>query len=52
MYIKSYNLNYNQNDLILPTSISKMKVRELELELDIKYFNLNYNQNDLIWPTF
>ena len=30
MYIKSFNLNYNQNDLILPTFKSKMKVRELE----------------------
>ena len=30
MYIKSDNLNYNQNDLILPTSKSKVKVRELE----------------------
>ena len=30
MYIKSFNLNYNQNDLILPTSKSKVKVRELE----------------------
>ena len=30
MYIKYLNLNYDQNDLILPTSKSKMKVRELE----------------------